>query len=131
VLAFVTSLGGDLSKTCDLLAEAQSASERRGDLTLALTALFHRTRFHVLHGDLRQGAELSQQALKRIHLLGDAARPLASFAHAALGRALLEWNELDQAEQHLTQMIQVAERTGFLTGNLSRADAGRSGTGAR
>jgi LuxR family maltose regulon positive regulatory protein len=119
VLAFVTSLGGDLSKTCDLLAEAQSASERRGDLTLALTALFHRTRFHVLHGDLRQGAELSQQALKRIHLLGDAARPLASFAHAALGRALLEWNELDQAEQHLTQMIQVAERTGFLTGNLS------------
>jgi LuxR family maltose regulon positive regulatory protein len=119
VLAFVTSLSGDLKKTCDLLAEAQAAAEQRGDLTLALTALFHRTRFHVLHGDLQQGAELSKRALERIHLLGDAARPLASFAHAALGRAYLEWNEPDPAEQHLTQMIQLAERTGFLTGNLS------------
>lgn len=119
VLAFVTSLSGDLQKTCDLLAQAQAGSERAGDLTLALTALFHRTRFHVLHGDLQQGYALSQQALEHVRAIGDAARPLASFAHAALGRTLIEWNDLDRAEQHLTQMVQLSERTGFLTGTLS------------
>jgi LuxR family maltose regulon positive regulatory protein len=84
-----------------------------------MTALFHRCRFHALRGDLQQGYELSQQALQRAHESGGAALPLATFAHASLGRITLEWNELDQAVEHLTQMIRLGEATGFVTGNLS------------
>jgi len=121
VLAFIVSLNGDMRYGCQLMAEAQELSERAGDTQLALTALFHQCRFHVLLGDLHRGYELSQQALQRLHELGGAAMPMAAFAHVSLGRILIEWNDLDQAAQHLTQAIRLSELSGFVTGMLSSA----------
>ncbi|MCC7446993.1 MAG: AAA family ATPase [Anaerolineae bacterium] len=119
VLAFIVSLNGDMRYGCQLLAEAQELSERAGDTQLALTTLFHQCRFHVLLGDLHRGYELSHQALQRLHDLGGSALPMATFAHVSLGRILIEWNDLDNAAQHLTQAIRLSELNGFVTGMLS------------
>jgi LuxR family maltose regulon positive regulatory protein len=121
VLAFIVSLNGNMRYGCQLMAEVQELSERAGDTQLALTALFHQCRFHVLLGDLRRGYELSQQALQRLHDLGGAALPMATFAHVSLGRILIEWNDLDHAAQHLTQAIRLSELSGLVTGMLSSA----------
>lgn len=121
MVALVTSLSGDLSTACHLLAEAQTRAEQAGDVALAQTALFHRCRFHVFLGDLRAAFRLSQQALHQMSDLGGGALPMALLAHASLGRIFIEWNTPDQAEPHLQQMIRLSELSGFVTGSLSTA----------
>src|SRR2546421_11906894 len=44
---------------------------------------------------------------------------MATFAHSALVRILIEWNDLDGAGQHLEQAIRLAELSGFFTGMIS------------
>src|SRR5207244_1461398 len=66
-LGLVLSAKGDLRRACDLMAEAQEAGERAGDLSLALTALFHQCRFHVFLGNLHRAHALSEQALQHIN----------------------------------------------------------------
>jgi LuxR family maltose regulon positive regulatory protein len=119
VRALVVSRAGDLRPACRLMAAAQESGERAGDMALALTALFHQCRFHCLLGDLHRAYELCQLALRRAAELGAAALPLATFAHVSLGRVLFEWNELDRAAEHIAQAIELAERSGFLTGTMS------------
>ncbi|HEX2619256.1 MAG TPA: LuxR C-terminal-related transcriptional regulator, partial [Phototrophicaceae bacterium] len=121
VLALIVSLSNDWQTAAQIMAEAQSASERAGDDIMALTALFHQCRFHVFLGNLHQAYELSHQALERVHKLGAAALPMATFAHVSLGRILIEWNRLDEAAHHLTQAVDLSERSGFVTGMLSSA----------
>jgi LuxR family transcriptional regulator, maltose regulon positive regulatory protein len=121
VLALVVSLGGDLHTTCQLLAEAQESAEREGDMSLALTALFHQCRFQVFIGNLHHAYELSQTALSHIHDVGNAALPMATFAHVSLGRTFIEWNDTEKASQHLLRAIQLSETSGFVTGTISSA----------
>lgn len=121
VLGLIVGLSGDLRYACELLAESQAASERVGDYSLALTGLFHQCRYQVFAGNLREAYALCQEALERIRQIGDAALPMASFAHTSLGRILIEWNDLAQAETHLLQAIQLGELSGFVTGIVSSA----------
>ncbi|MBZ0282179.1 MAG: LuxR C-terminal-related transcriptional regulator, partial [Anaerolineae bacterium] len=121
VLGLIVGLSGDLRHACQLMAEAQESSERAGDYSLALTALFHQCRYQVFLGNLHEAYGLCQEALARIQQIGDAALPMASFAHTSLGRIHIEWNELDRAEQHLSQAIQLGELSGFVTGMVSSA----------
>jgi LuxR family transcriptional regulator, maltose regulon positive regulatory protein len=121
VLALVVSLGGDFRHACQLLAEAQEMSERDGDIPLALTALFHQCRFQVFLGNLHRAYELSRAALERVRDLGNAALPMATFAHVSLGRILIEWNDLENAVHHLSQAARLAELSGSVTGMVSSA----------
>lgn len=119
VLALVISLSGDLRHACQLLAEVQDASERADDWLTMMTSLFHQCRFQVFLGNLHQAHALCQQALQRIHDQGSTALPIATFAHTALGRIFIEWDELDKANEHLSQALRLSELSGFVTGILS------------
>jgi LuxR family maltose regulon positive regulatory protein len=121
VLALITSMSGNFRYACQLLAEAQDGSERQGEISQALTALFHQCRFRVFLGDLHQAYTLSQHALHRINEMGNTALPMAIFAHVSLGRIFIEWNDQDNATFHLAQAIRLAELTGFVTGIISSA----------
>ena len=123
VLALITSMSGNFRYACQLLAEAQDGSERQGEVSQALTALFHNCRFRVFLGDLHQAYTLSQHALHRINESGNTATalPMAIFAHVSLGRIFIEWNDHDNATFHLAQAIRLAELTGFVTGIISGA----------
>jgi LuxR family maltose regulon positive regulatory protein len=121
VLALLLSVKGDLRRACQLLSEAQESGERDSEVTLALTALFHQCRLQVFQGNLQQAHALCQQALERIHVLGNAVLPMATFAHSSLGRILIEWNELEKADEHLREAIRLGERSGLFTGVVSSA----------
>src|SRR5262249_40308340 len=41
--------------------------------------------------------------------------------HVSLGRILIEWNDLDNAEYHLREALRLGELSGLLTGILSSA----------
>lgn len=118
-LGLVFNLKGDLSTACQLLAESQAASEQEGDTLLALTALFHQCLIHVFLGNLQKSHHLSQRALQQAHQLGGAAMLMAGFAHAALARVFIEWDQPQKAEEHLQQAIHLSELNGLITGMLS------------
>lgn len=119
-LGLLWSVYGNLREACRLMAEAQIESEHAGDALLAMTALLHQCLHNVFLGNLQQGYALCQEVLSRIHDLG-IMLPMSNLAYAALGRIYIEWNELTQAADHLTQAVQTSERTGFVTGMMSSA----------
>jgi LuxR family transcriptional regulator, maltose regulon positive regulatory protein len=120
-LGLLKRVNGDLQAAARLMAEAQADGEREGDMPLALTALFHRCLMNVFLGNLREAYEFCQQALQILRTLGIVGTPMESFAHVSLGRILIEWNDLDAAEKHLSQAVRLGEATGFVTGMLSSA----------
>jgi LuxR family transcriptional regulator, maltose regulon positive regulatory protein len=119
VLGLVVSLSGDWRSASALMGEAQEMAERSGDFALALTTLFHRCRFLVFAGELHRAHDLSQTALSRLRDMGSIA--MATLVHGSLGRIFIEWNEPEQAAQHLTEAIELGERSGFVTGVVSSA----------
>jgi LuxR family transcriptional regulator, maltose regulon positive regulatory protein len=121
VLGLLMGLRGEWRGASQLMAEAQAMSERAGEFGLALSALLHRCRFLVFAGDLRAAHDGCQMALERIQVVGGAALPMASLCHTSLGRIYIEWNDLEHAEQHLSQAIRLGELTGFVTGVVSSA----------
>jgi LuxR family transcriptional regulator, maltose regulon positive regulatory protein len=121
VLGLVVSLSGDWRSASALMGEAQEMAERSGDFTLALTTLFHRCRYLVFAGELNRAHDVSQKALSRLRDMGSMGIALATLAHSSLGRIFIEWNEPEQAAHHLTQAIELAERSGFVTGVVSSA----------
>jgi len=121
VLALLLDMKGDLRRACDLMADVQEASEHEGDLSMALTALFHQCRFQVYLGNLHQAYHLSQSALEQIRGMGDSTLAMATFAHVSLGRILIELNELEEAAQHLAEALRLAELSGLVIGMLSSA----------
>jgi LuxR family maltose regulon positive regulatory protein len=120
-LGLLKRVNGDMQAAARLMAEVQIDSEREGDMPLALTALFHRCLMNVFLGNLREAYEYCQQALQILRNIGIVGTPMESFAHVSLGRILIEWNELDEAEKHLSQAVRLGEATGFVTGMLSSA----------
>lgn len=121
VMGLLTGLKGDFQAACRLMANAQVISEREGDYPTALTALFHLCRMQVFRGNLKEAHALCHQALQRIDDIGGAAQPMAAFAHTALGRIGVEWDDLNAAVYHLTEAIRIADLSGFVMGTLSSA----------
>ncbi|MBL8160619.1 MAG: hypothetical protein JNJ61_01440 [Anaerolineae bacterium] len=107
---------GDFQSACAFLTQATAAADHAGQRDLALNALFNNARLRVFLGDLHEAHALSTQALAYAGAL-----PAAAVAHTALCRIHIEWNELDAADAHALQAIQIAERSGFRTGLLSSA----------
>lgn len=122
LLMSVGVIRGGLGLACDWMESAQLLSERgglAGNTSLALTAMFHHCRLRVFQGGLRRAYDLCQQALTYAAASGGLALPIETLAHSALGRILIEWRDFDAADFHLAQAKTIAERSGFLTGNLS------------
>lgn len=121
-ISLLMSLGvlrGGLAAACQWMETAQILSERAGNTALALTAAFHHCRLRVFRGDLRHAYALCQDALAYAETVGGLALPIETLAHSSLGRIFIEWRDFDAADRHLAQAKAIAERSGFLTGNLS------------
>lgn len=121
-ISLLMSLGvlrGGLAAACQWMETAQILSERAGNASLALTAAFHHCRLRVFHGDLRRAYALCQEALAYAETAGGLALPIETLAHSSLGRIFIERRDFDAADRHLAQAKAIAERSGFLTGNLS------------
>ncbi len=119
VLALLMTMSGKMQQAVQLLDEAYHDSQRLGRDVIAQTILFQQCRLLVYAGQLQQAYKVCQQALQSIREAGSATLPMATLVHSALGRVFIEWNELDRADEHLTQVLPLSERSGFLTGMMS------------
>jgi LuxR family maltose regulon positive regulatory protein len=97
---------GDVANARPWLSQTLAVCQEAKSLTLTVVALRGLAQLHELQGQLHQAAETCRQALQ---LTAEAAErsgqpvPAAAYAHLGLGNLLREWNELDEAECHLAQ----------------------------
>ena len=106
-LAFAHLLQGDRAAAGKAYAEALSISHSTGDVFSALLAMGGVAQVQELENHLAQAAETNRRVLE---LVGDLPLPNACEPHLGLARILYEWNDLDAAEQHAQQSIQLARQ---------------------
>ncbi len=96
---------GDLTATAERqIEDTLSFMGRRGTLPTTLRSISNLARFHLLQGRLRQAASTIEQLL---HMVSghEGLQALLNGAdyYFIQGELLREWNQLDRAEQHLEQ----------------------------
>src|SRR5690606_6396401 len=104
-LGHAYELQGERAAAQQAYRDAQQTSAAIGHLIINLMASLGLGRMQELDNQLRLAAETYHQALR---LAGDPPVPVACEAHCGLARIHLEWNELELAERHAQQAIQLA-----------------------
>ncbi|HET7271561.1 MAG TPA: hypothetical protein VFI90_10810, partial [Rubrobacter sp.] len=100
---------GDLEAAKEAFAEASAASRRAGNTYVALLSMRARAEIEKMSGHLRRAADLYHEALQ---IAEASPSPAAGLAHVGMGELLYEWNDLDGAVHHLTQGIDLGNRSG-------------------
>ena len=106
-LAFAYYLQGDRATAIRAYTEAISISQVSGDTFSTILATSALGQVQELENQLYAAAETYQRSLQ---LEGDPPLPNASEAHLGLARICYEWNDLEAAEQHGQQSLQLARQ---------------------
>ena len=106
-LSAAYQLQGDRAAASRALAEALSISQASASMFSTILAISHLGRLQELDNQLYQAAETYRRVLQ---LVSDQPLPNASDAHLGLARICYEWNDLDAAEQHAQQSLQLARQ---------------------
>jgi LuxR family maltose regulon positive regulatory protein len=106
-LGYAYHLQGDTIAAGEAYSEALSISEESGDIFVQLLATTAVGWVQAAGTQLFQAAESFQHVLE---LFADQPLPIASEAHSALARILYEWNELDRAQRHGEQALELARQ---------------------
>jgi LuxR family transcriptional regulator, maltose regulon positive regulatory protein len=109
---------GNMTAAIEHQVEATVASVRAlGNLPTTMRSISNLARLQLLQGRLRQAALTIEQATQLVSKPGGLQTLLnGADYYIILGDLLREWNQLDQAEQHLTQGME-------LVGEMMTADA--------
>jgi LuxR family maltose regulon positive regulatory protein len=100
-----------LIDACHILADAAEESEANEDYYTAIFALGRHGDLLRIRGKLRDSVKSYQEAIR----LGGIRRqtfPSAGISHVGLGEVLYEWNELERAEWHLIEAINLGNKSG-------------------
>lgn len=100
-------LQGDRAAARQALTEAISLSQSSGAIFTMILATIGLGNVQEADNQLYQAAETYRRVLQ---LVGDKPQQIISEAHLGLARVLYEWNDLDAAEQHTQQSIQLARQ---------------------
>jgi LuxR family maltose regulon positive regulatory protein len=106
-LAFAYLLQGDRVAAGRAYSEALSISQASGDIFSTILATSGLGQVQELENQLYPAAETYRCVLQ---LIGDSPLPSACEAHLGLARIFYEWNDLDAAEQHGQQGLQLARQ---------------------
>ncbi len=106
-LGFACLLQGDRAAAARAFAEALSISREAGDTHSAIVATTGLGQVQEMANDLHLAADSYRRVLQ---LAGDTPQPVVSEAHLSLARVFYEWNDLDTAEQHGQQSLQLARQ---------------------
>jgi LuxR family maltose regulon positive regulatory protein len=108
---------GDLAEADRTLREALQAAEKTDNTFVKWVSLHFMGRIEAARGRLRKAADLYKQVLNE-GAQGGPSMPLA-MAHLDLGGLLHEWDDLDSANEHLRQCLDLARRNGHLEVEIS------------
>jgi LuxR family maltose regulon positive regulatory protein len=106
-MAFAYRLRGEREVAGRVYTEALSIAQASGNSRSTSLATICLGEMQELENQLYPAAENYRRALK---LLGDRPPPSASEAHLGLARIFYQWNDLDAAEQHGQQSLQLARQ---------------------
>lgn len=107
---------GDMSEAAQTCSEARRLAKRVGNLYLAMAAALYQSNALICKGKLRQAGQVLEQALdlsKTPSLPVPSWIPAASVVCSSYGSLLYEWNRLEEAEQYLTEAIELGQRLAF------------------
>jgi LuxR family maltose regulon positive regulatory protein len=108
-LGYAYHLQGDRAAASRAYTEAMSIGQASGNILFTVSAMLGLGSLQEAENQLHLAAETYRRAL---HLFGDQPLPaLACEAHLGLARIFYEWNDLDAAQQHRQQSIQLVRQT--------------------
>jgi LuxR family maltose regulon positive regulatory protein len=108
-LGYAYQLQGDRAAASQAYTEAMSIGQASGNILFTVSAILGLGSLQEAANQLYLAAESYRRAL---HLFGDQPLPaLACAAHLGLARILYEWNDLDAAQQHRQQSVQLVRQT--------------------
>jgi LuxR family maltose regulon positive regulatory protein len=106
-LGFACLLQGDRAAARKAFSEALSISQAAGDIHSTIVATIGLGQIQELANHLHLAADFYRRVLQ---LAGDLPLPVVSEAHLGLARIFYEWNDLDAAEHHGQQSLQLARQ---------------------
>ncbi len=106
-LGFAYHLQGDRASASRAYTEVISIGQASGNTVFTLMATIGLGGLQEADNQLSLAAETYQRVLQ---LAGDMPLPIACEAHLGLARICYEWNDLDEAEQHGQQSVQLARQ---------------------
>ncbi|HMN31502.1 MAG TPA: LuxR C-terminal-related transcriptional regulator, partial [Caldilineaceae bacterium] len=102
-----TYLQGDRAASRQAYTEAIALSQASGDIFTTILATIGLGNVQEAENQLHQAAETYRRVL---HLAGEQPLQIVHEAHLGLARILYEWNDLDAAERHGEQSLQLAQQ---------------------
>ena len=106
-LGFAYQVQGDRAAAGQAYTEAIAISQASGNTRMTIVATISLGAIQELETRLHQAAETFRSGLQ---LAGDHPQPFESEAHLGLARIFYEWNDLEAAEQHGHQSLQLARQ---------------------
>ena len=106
-LGYAYQLQGDRAAASQAYTEAISISQASGNIITTIVATIGLGNVQEAENQLYLAAETYRRVLQ---LAGDQPLPVACEAHLGLARIFYEWNDLDAAEQHGQQSLQLARQ---------------------
>ena len=106
-LGYAYQLQGDRAAASQAYTEAISISQASGNIITTIVATIGLGSVQEAENQLYLAAETYRRVLQ---LVGDQPLPVACEAHLGLARIFYEWNDLDAAEQHGQQSLQLARQ---------------------
>jgi len=105
---------GEMSTASRFLNESITLAQTTGNPYVALLGLSCLAEIQIKMGLLHQAAETDRRALRLGAEWSDSSEPLSAtgYAHISLAEILYQWNELDEALEHLTLGIKLSEQCG-------------------
>lgn len=111
-LAAAYSFSGDFEAASAAFAEAADLGLAAGHDYLTLEAMGYHAELEMARGRLREADGILRQALEFAAERGHDSLPASGEVHVAMGELLYERDDLDSAEDRLTEGMRLAERTG-------------------
>ncbi len=110
LLSVASLFEGDLEDAERALQDLARKGQEVGNPMTAVTALCYQARIQVRAGRLHRAGEILERALQLGTDREGRRLPIASEALIGLGSLWREWNDLEAAEQHLLESIELAKR---------------------
>ena len=111
-LAQAYEAAGELEAASVAFAEAGALGRRAGHDYVALSAMASRAHLQLARGRLREAGDVLRSALGYAAERGAELLPAVGSVRIGMGELLYEWDDLDAAERHLTEGVELAGRTG-------------------
>jgi ATP/maltotriose-dependent transcriptional regulator MalT len=104
-LGFASVGQGDLARAAEAFGEAAASGRTAGNAHAAIMATLNQTYVQRAQGALHLAVATCRQALAWSAAQGAAPSPITGVLHLSLADLLREWNDLDEAQRHLTDGI--------------------------